>query len=348
MTRYLVLVLFICSCQDYASDRIAIPGEMPISGQGILDQIMKKSENDPGNERLLLQQLYYCQELGWPKPCDQSLLKAKKHWGLTDKLVDQMIAYHLAHGNVDELDAILTGAIETRSRLEAKIEIGTKKNRDISSFLARYLDHYDDEESAAFALNHSMNLGDTSQSLLLFETLYQFNPTHEKLREYHPVLFVNNNYDKAIEVIENQLFINPNDTTLLLNLGIALYKIGNGDSAKVVLRNLNTERGNAQIADWYKLDENWDSTLFYVDKLLVKQPNDRAVLLMKAEALEARRWITRSLPYYERVLSMDTTDIDMANRVEIVRRKVAYLRQLRESKRPAPIPNLERKTTTDN
>ena len=348
MTRYVALILLLASCQPNTSDRIVIPQEMSIGGRSVLDQIMEKSVDEPTNERLLLQELYYCEELNWPNACGQTLLRAKRRWGLTDKLVDQMVAYHLARGNVDELDGLLKGKIETRSRLEAKIEIGASKNRDISNLLARHLDHYSDKEAAVFALNYYLLLNDTTQAIVQFEKVREITPTDKSLRGYYPILIENNDYTKAINIIDNQLVISPKDSVLLFDLALALNKIGRTDSSRIILRNMKSLRANKQMADWYRTDKYWDSTLLYIDKVLVQQPDDRSILLYKAETLESKRWITRSLPYYERVLAMDTTDNIMARRVEIVRRKVAYLRQIREPKRPAPILNLKRKTTTDN
>ena len=348
MTRYVVLLLLVTSCQSYPSDRIEIPNEMSISAHSILGQIMKESVGEPKNEHLLLLELYYCEELNWPEACDQTLLRAKKRWELTDKLVDHMVAYHLKHGNIDQLDVILKRAIETRTRLEAKIEIGFLKKRNISILLNRFLDHYQDREATLFALNYHLLINDTIQSILQFEKLREEDPNNKKLRDYYPILIKSNKHNKAIEIIEGELAYNPEDTTLLFDLAISLNEVGKTDSAKTVLRNLNNQKGNRKMVDWYRSMRNWDSTLFYIDKMLAYQPNDRLTLLAKAETLEAKHWITHSLPYYERVLAMDTTDNEMARRVQIVRRKVAYLRQNRAAKRPAPILNLQRKTTTDN
>jgi len=157
------------------------------------------------------------------------------------------------------------------------------------------------------------------------------------------------NYTESIYIIYSQLIKTPTDTTLLFDLAISLYGIRQINLAKKVIKKIGGKKVNQQLVNWYRSEGNWDSTLVYVDRLLIQNPNDPTLLLAKAEVLESKQWITRSLPYYEQVLLLNPLDSVMEQRVKIVRRKVASLRQIKEQKRPpSPILNLKRKTTTDN
>ena len=343
-----LLALMTFSCGSGTSDRIEIPASMDISVEGLLSQIMDEASNQPENERLLRQELYYCEQLGWPKPCDETLLRAKRRWGFSEKLIDQMVAYHLKHTNYMELEAILKGAVETRPRLEAKIRIKVLKNEDASGLITRYLDHHTDKEATLFALNQYLETSDTLSAVSQFETLRAYDQNHELLRSYYPILMERKKYAESIYIINNQLVKLKKDTALLFDLAISLYGIKQADSARNVIKKIGGSKANQQLVHWYRSEKKWDSTLFYLDKLIIQTPNDPTLLLAKAEVLESKQWITRSLPYYEQVLLLNPLDSIMEQRVEIVRRKVAYLRRIKEQKRLPPILNLKRKTTTDN
>jgi len=345
---YFLVTLVLVSCQSGTSDRIVIPDNMSVSGQGLLTHIMEESANHPDNERLLRQELFYCEQLGWPAPCNQTLLRAKRRWGFNEKLIDQMVAYHLKHSNSDQMETVLKGAIETRPRLEAKIKIATHKNQNPQNLIQRYLDQYLDKKATTFVLNQYLELGDTSKAITQFEQLVLLDDGHPLLRTYYPMLVKKKRYAESARIIVNQLRESKEDTLLLFDLAVSTYQMGLLDSAKTILKKNDGKRSNQMLAQWFRSEQNWDSALRYLDKLLVLNQDDRAVLLAKAETLESKKWITPSLPFYERVLLLDTTDTEMAKRVDIVRRKVAYLRRIKEQKKLRPLLNLERKTSTDN
>ncbi len=348
LKKVILVALVVVSCQSNSSDRIDIPENMPLSQHNLLEQILEKSRSNPTDERLLMQGLYYCEELEWPELCEESLLRAKKRWGLTDELTDKLVGYYLNNGNFDELQSILKSAVETRPRLEAKIRIATQKKEDINGLLNRYSIHYKDIEATIFAINSYLEIKDTAQSIVHFEKLNTLDSMNELLRSFHPILMARNKFAESIYFVNNQLVNSPNDTTLLIDLAISLYEKNETDSAKNILRRMNSSRNHELLATWFKKENNWDSTLFYLDKMLIRNPSSRSLLLDKAETLESKRWVTKSLMYYERVLQMDPSDSVMQARVEIVRRKVAYLRQIKEKKELPLLINLKRKTTTDN
>ncbi|MCP4459121.1 MAG: hypothetical protein GY816_14025 [Cytophagales bacterium] len=348
LTVFLLTVFIFMACQSEKNDRIVIPGNINISNLDLLDQIQKASSNDPTNERLLKQELYYCDQLEWPSPCGETLLRAKKQWGFTEELIDQTVTYHLKHRNYEQLQSALKGAVETRPRLEAKIRIVIMKNEDPGLLLKKYLDHYDDKDAIVFSLIQYLEKRDTTNAIIQFERLCKQDPSHELMRDYYPLLMRENDFNKSLYLINNQLVITSQDSVLLFDKAISLYSLGYTNEAKIILKKPEMIRSNRQLVAWYRSEENWDSAIVYLDKLLILKPADRNLLLAKAETLESKKWVTRSLVYYEQVLQMNPTDSVMAKKVEIVRRKVAYLRRIKEQKKLRPILNLERKTTTDN
>ena len=342
----LIGLLLIYACSGNRAEKIEIPMNVEVEGLELLAHIRDATKEEPKNTRLLSQELYYCEQFGWPQPCGEALEKAEVLLGSSEKLTDQKIAYHFKQGNRFELQQLLNQSMETRSRLETKIQLRNQIEGYPENLIKRYRDRYDDLNAQLFILDRAE---ETTHSSLFdeFENLRILDSSHERLLDYYPLLFKNGDYEKCTQVIADLAseFSNPN---LNLTRAHALNNLNYTDSAIYSLQPAKSDTSRRLIADWFKSQNNWDSALVYYDHLLEKNQDDKTLLLNKAEALESRGSVTRSLPFYERVLQKDTTDTEMAQRVAIVRRKVAYLRRLREQKKLPPILNLERKTNTQN
>ncbi len=343
-----LLLLFglisVFACSKRSEYLIQIPTESGITSEEILTELENSAIAEPENDRLIKQQLYFCEQLGWPARCEQVLIRAKSKWGLTEKLIDQSIAYYEKYKDYERVAALLNGSFETRGRLETKIKIASNLTPGDYTFLERYSNQYQDEAALSLAADIYLNQGDTTRATGTFEQLFERNPEHRDLVSYYPVLEGNKDFIKAIQLIENQLTKRSNLLNLKYDLARNYYKIDSLNKAKRLLRDLSTERAKHTLIEWFKERQEWDSALVEINDLLETSPDNRNHILTKAEVLESKGWVTPSLPYYEQAFAMDTTDIELANHLQIVRRKVAYLRLKKEQEERLLPPSLERKT----
>jgi tetratricopeptide (TPR) repeat protein len=332
----------VLACSDRKEYLIQVPEQTRITSEWILSELEEKAKNDPTNEWLLNQQLYFCEQMDWPVRCEQVLLRARSKWGLSERLIDQFVAYYVKQNSYKQLESILSGAIETRSRLEARVHIGLGKTPADTTALEKYLSRFEDEQSAILAIQGYMTLYDTARAVYYIEKLLTLNVTNRNVRRYYPVLSNQGKHELAIQILEMSLKEDPTNEEMRFDLAINYFEVDKMDTAKTILRTLNTDQGNVQLHDWFKAENALDSALHYAEKV-TKASQTIQLLLSKAEILEATGRITRSLPYYESALEMDTTDFELRQRVDNVRRKVAYLRQIREQQDMPPPPKIERK-----
>ncbi len=331
------------ACSNRKEYLIQVPEQTRITSEWILSELEEKAKDDPNNEWLLNQQLYFCEQMEWPVRCEQVLLRARNKWGLSERLIDQFVAYYVKQNSYKQLESILNGAIETRSRLEARVHIGLGKSPADKTALEKYLARFTDEQATVLAIQSYLALQDTTMAISFIEKLISQNADNRNLRRYYAVLSQQGKYALAIRILEKNLEEEPENKGMRYDLAMNYYNAAQADTAMMILRHLNTDQGNAQLHDWFKAANAWDSALIYLDKVTTVNET-LELLLSKAEILEVSGRITRSLPYYESALLMDTTDLELRQRVEIVRRKVAYLRQIREQQDIPPPPKIERKT----
>ncbi len=338
------LIIGIFACSKRTDYLIQIPTETSITSEEILTELENSAGYDPENERLIRQQLYFCEQLGWPARCEQVLIRAKSKWGLTEKLLDQSIAYYEKYKDYERVAALLNGAFETRSRLETKIKLASSQTPGDYTYLERYTSQYQDEAALSLAAKTYLHQEDTSRATVKFEQLLESNPSHKDLVSYYPLLEKEGKFIKSAQLIEKQLSIRGNQPGLQYDLALNYYRMDSLNKAKTLLRQLGSEKANGTLVEWFRERQEWDSALMYVDVLLQSSPDNRHHLLTKAEVLESKGWLTPSLPYYEQAFAKDTTDTELAEYLQIVRRKVAYLRLKKEQEERLLPPSLERKT----
>lgn len=341
----LIICLFlVVACQKRKEYLIQVPTESHITSNEILTELENQAIQSPENDRLIRQQLYFCEQLGWPTRCEQALIRARNKWGLTEKLLDQSIAYYQKHGQYETVASLLNGAFETRSRLETKITIAASQEPGDYTFLDRYLSQFQDAEAYSFASDIYLLHNDTTEVLNAFQKLFELEPGHKDLVNYYPILQLRNEHQKAIRIIDNQLSKGIKNNQINYDLALNYHEIDSLDKAKKILRKLGSKKAKSKLINWFRVSQEWDSALAYTNQLLANEPQSKELILAKAEVLESKGWVTPSLPYYEQAFALDTTDTELANRLEIVRRKVAYLRRKREEESQILPPDLERKT----
>jgi tetratricopeptide (TPR) repeat protein len=344
MNKLLLLIcVFVIACESKKEYLIQVPEKTRITSEYILSELEERAKEEPENEWLLNQQFYFCEQLGWPDRCERPLLKAKEKFGLSERLIDRFVAFYLRQGNYSELALILQGTVETRSRLEALIQISMRQDSIDFNHLNRYLERNQDSRAFQLAIKTYLFIADTAQAIAQIKKLQSIEPKNALLTDLYPILMEKEEYTNALEIIDNQLAIDSLSQRLLIDQGIANFRLGKTDMAKLLLKRVKSDEAFITLHDWYKADDNYDSALFYLKKVGDYSANKR-LQLSHAEILESKGFITLSLPYFETALVLDTADFELQNRVEIVRRKVAYLQYKREQQALPALPKVERKT----
>lgn len=336
-------LLVLLSCKSRSDHRIEIPEESHITSESFLTDLEKKVANEPENEHLVRQQLYFCEQLGWPARCEKVLRNAQSRWGMNEKLLDQLTAYYLAHEDFSKVEQLLEGQIETRTRIETRLRIQAMTRKINDQDIQNYLDQNNDLSAELFVIDILTVTQDTMSLMAAYDRLSQKDSVHKSLIGYIPILEQQGNYQKALEVIENQIASGHSSDNLEKRRAINYRNSGQRDTAKFMFMEIDDKWAYEQLADLFFLEKAWDSCIHYTDELIALDQSNLDYVLLKAEALEAKGWVTPSLPYFERVLASDTTNLELQNRVENVRRKVAYLRRKREREAIIP-PPVERKT----
>lgn len=347
--RFLLVIwtLVAISCQNKKEYLIQIPEETHLTSETILTELEKRFSENPEDNQLIRQQLYFCEQLSWPARCERVLVTAEERFGMSQKLLDQTIAYFIEHKDFDKVESLLQGQFETRERMEARIRIFQAKNDLDGPLTARYLAQYNDEKAILLGIEAYSRAKDTTNLVRQFQSLLDLDSGHIILKRYIPIVEKKRDYGLAISLIEKQLSLHANDSSLQIRRAKIYDRMGQRDTANYFLKELATVDAYALLNSWYIEEQQWDSSIFYLNKLIQKQPENMDWILAKASSLESKGWVTPSLPYYERALAADTSNLELKKQVEKVRRKVAYLRRKRELEGLVP-PEITRKTRTIN
>lgn len=338
-----LLFLFTLACESKKEYLIQIPENARITSEYILSELEERAKEEPENEWLLNQQLYFCEQLGWPNRCERPLRRARERFGLTERLIDRFVTFYLQQGSYDELAQILQGAMETRPRLEALIQIAIRRDSVDLTYLNRYLERNQDARARQIAINSYLFINDSVNAINQIKALIDIEPHHPTLKDVYPVLLDQKEYASVIQVLDYQRTLDSTNTHLALDQATAYYHSNRPDTAKLLLKRFQNTEAFLRLHEWYKQESNYDSALAYLKKSGDYSQNP-TLQLSHAELLENKGFITLSLPFYETALALDSTNLELQNRVDIVRRKVAYLRKKREEQALPATPKVERKT----
>lgn len=313
---------------------------------------VEKAYKDEPSDQLLRQKLYYLEKLNWPPMAISTLEQAQRRFGFNQELIEKFILYYEKNEQYAELMELLgtwgkihkLGPEMLESNIRAHM-ILSQRERSIE-LLNEYIYKYNDARNEAFVATQFLKLGDTLMSIYHFSKLHKKDPTHYALvKQYVPLLLRIGQPKRARGILTVSA---KSDTTFLtqLMLSKSLYQMGEKRNAKGMLMNKWNAEALEQLTRWYWDEQQWDSTMFYVNKL-IQIDSSRNSLFMKASIYEERGALNSALQLFNFLVETDSTDYLAKERVQDVSRKIAYLREL-ESRRKTPIPELTPKTSVDN
>ncbi len=313
---------------------------------------VEEAYKDDPTDQLLRQKLYYLEKLEWPPMSLSTLEQAQKQFGLNKELIEKFVIYYEKNGQYASLMELLGtwGKIHEltpemmQSNISAHMAL-SQRERSIE-LLNEYIYDFDAPENQAYVAKQFLKLGDTLMSVYHYSKLYKQDPEHPDLISQYALLLLNIGQPARARAVLSETAKSDTSFQAQFMLAKSLYQMGETGKAKSILNNRSNPQAYEQLTNWYWREERWDSTMFYVDKL-IQIDSSRNAIFMKASIYEETGALNASLKLFEILVQNDSTDYLAKDRAQDVSRKIAYLREL-ASRKKKPIPELSPKTSSDN
>ncbi|MEO1098984.1 MAG: hypothetical protein AAFX57_14730 [Bacteroidota bacterium] len=195
-------------------------------------------------------------------------------------------------------------------------------------------------------------LNDSAAAFSQFNTAININKTNEKaLYGIKQIHLGRGELVKAETILDELMASDPSRASFILEKVDLLKNRESMDTAKMLIKIVFQRDSSDQIitelARLEYLSGNYDSTLFYLEKL--KNKNNTSVLLLNARALDKNRDYVKSRAVYESILLQDSTNNIAQSELAALKGKMAYLqrtarkRTTLDSIRNSPPPVLNRR-----
>ncbi len=312
-------------------------------------KLENRLEKEPQNTGLIELQLTYYERLGWPGEALRAVNRAKDVLKNDPVLIKKMADFYYVNSHFHELDTLIRDFSSTfqlprwarKYQIESLIGTGEQDEafQKLRAFLARNEEMADDEWGAY----QYLALGDSLLSLYQFLKVSNANENLISKSTFVSLLFQNSMYEEVIDVLDMEGDSINFGSDLAYIKSVSLDKLDRRPEAKHVLLKNMDRRSAYLLSDWYVQELNWDSAHLSLNRILIDAPNDLETMWAKAEIDETRGWLTRALSGFNSIKELDSTYLDVLDRVDILNRKIAYLRKIREAQEGRPEINLESK-----
>lgn len=143
-------------------------------------------------------------------------------------------------------------------------------------------------------------------------------------------------YPRARRYMRKMLSEGPVDNQVRLQQARILRMTGRSDSARVILNylradsTLNRPLVDQELMELHYQDRRYDSALYYSRRVMVQQPEDKAVMLIAARSYDRNRAYQPAIRQYEAIVRLDSlqqADLHQEAVAELdkLRNKVTYL-----------------------
>lgn len=346
-----ILIVFTFSCAVKEKDQIIIPVIGTSFYDQALDQINLDLKNDKTNAQLIEQKIYYCDYLNWPRGCVDALNEYKRQNGMSQTLLDQYIKYYSTHEQFEELLTVLdswkstfpVGEVYLKEEIRAYTSMG-RKNVGFK-LLRNYLSKNDTFEGWVFASDRYLELQDTLMAAYALGKVYKEDSLHQLISDHYGYILVDLGHkDIGLELLED--VARRDSTNLNLNFSISLLAEENDrlDIARSSIQShLDEDMIAFRVANLYKQELLWDSAHNIMNQVIDRDSLNTSAWFLKAQLYEDRGWLSQSLNYYNHVLYLSPEDSITQDRIQSVRRKIAYLQRLKFEENKLPLQELKSK-----
>lgn len=344
-----VPILFLLSCDlRPEEDRIRIPKVTNSFYESAAARLEGELKADPANASLIELQLSYYERLNWPAEAEACVLRAMEELDLEPVVSKKYADFFMKNG---QYDSFLQLSRDLQERFEkpdwvweyqivAANRLGLYE--EAKTYLRRYFTLTAHEEAHFFGGLEYLKAQD---SLLSFYHLQQVKDLYANDREfvatYVPLAYHSKAYHEvlaAIEVYEAKAL----DITLKFK-ALALYELERRDEAKQLLWSIPGKENLLTLSDWYIHERRWDSSYLALDRVLLQNPDDLDVLMRKGWMDDLRGLFSRASTTFIHVLSIDSSHQEARDMLDLVNRKIAYLRRIRDSSQEIPTIELNSK-----
>jgi len=188
---------------------------------------------------------------------------------------------------------------------------------------------YDDENYSLRGKAQLLNK-DSLNALASFEEAYDLKNSYKNFSNVFDVSLSAGDLSKAKSYLDKYSSEHP-DVELCYQWGAYFYELGSRNQAKHILVNClkskpNEPRVNFELGKIYYIENNIDSTLFYLNQYLVTNPKGTDPYVLKAKTMERLNNYIDARELYQTALEIDSTSVLALQGLENLERKVAYLR----------------------
>lgn len=313
-----------------------------------LTEINAKLKSDPSNVNLIEQKLYYCDQLDWPTTCISALNEYKAKFGMTNQLIEQYLEYY----QINQRHQLIVEVIERWNDefdlidqyqlpfIESLVLTGKKERAKRE--LRAYLISNDNESALSFASLQYLMMQDTTMAIYNLSKLNKLNSLHPLMLDYGDLLISKNRFVKGFNAIENCSETFKGDEQA--NLRIArIYERQNWlkDARNKIKPFIASDTMAYMVADWYRRELLWDSSIMYIDSVIVRDSLNLKAWWKRARAYEDRGWLSYSLRYFDKMIEIDSTDSLAIKRKQLIQQKIAYLQRKKFEESKVPILDIQ-------
>lgn len=349
-----ILIVLLASC---AHDRQYPIQEVKVDMTYYLNSL--KEINDqviahPEDLTLRIRKLFISEKLRWPENVSGDIHFLIREKGLTYEIYTYGVDFFQIHHQYENLLNLVIDweGLEGESSATMQYKIialqGLARTKEAEYLLWRLVQsNKNDAGSLDFVAGQYLyGLKDTTRAIYAFNLLFRSQPDHPALmQEYIPVLLATGYPDEARKVLLAQPADSSDINRKMLTAQV-LYQLGDAESAHRLLRPYDREDVLTMRSEWYEGTSQWDSALFYRDRLLLE---DSSVLhlLAKARICDQRGWLSSAYDLYLSVLEADSTNTIAAEGAQDVARKIAYLQRPNRPAATTPVLDIESKKATN-
>ncbi len=345
----IALLFFLIACDlRPTQDRIRIPLVTASFYENAATRLGDELENDPGNTSLVKLQLSYYEKLDWPPDAEVCINRARVVLDLNPIIAKKYADFYVKNEQFESLLQLrddLSERYETpdwmwRYQISAANEVG--RWEEAKMYLRSYFTFPRSDQDHFFGGREYLVAGDSLLGLYHLQKVKKnLKGSSDFVKLYVPLAYHSGAYEEVLNIIDEY-----DDKTVDVTLpykALSLYALGNGDAAKRMLWSIPVRDNLETLHSWYLKEQKLDSSLICLDRMLIKDPNDIEILLRKGKIDDRRGWLYRAASSFKQILVIDSTHSEAKESLDLVNRKIAYLRRIREADQDIPTINLDSK-----
>ncbi len=348
--RFLVaglLALHLISCGNESGTKIRTPEIDSEYFSRSVSLIEEEIAENPEDTRYIKLQLSFYEKLGWPPESEKAIERARRVLGLDPVFINQQIEFYQINGRRQSLlnllrELELMGEIpndmkRTKIRIGMALEDYENLRNDLKEFQPK-----DQFEDYILLAEGFLVLSDTSEAIRSLKMAMDHGrPDAELVPTFMEVMSA----EDRIEFLSKYMEDYPNFQNGTLTLAQSYYELGDTSKAKQVLSELSelSLEEHFQMADWYTNETKWDSAYMHLSQIIREDSTNDAALMAAGDVNQNRGYFNSALFFYGKLLQMDSTNQKVKEQIDLVNRKIAYLRRIREAREEIPMLNLDSK-----